>query len=69
MRACYPDNGVIGAAVHASGAPDVPVADTADPLLASLFCLAPSSSATLNTLFGLPGLGRSELDFHVVARP
>ncbi len=57
-RPCYPDNGVIGGSVSATGFPSPFFDDFAFPGLAGLFCVGPTSSAALNVSAGLPGLGR-----------
>jgi len=55
-RECFTDNGLLGAIVNATG-----VANGPNPTVAALFCLGPASSATVNSAWGLPGLGRLEL--------
>lgn len=58
-RPCYSDNGMLGAAVTASGTATPPVAGVAFPTdLAALSCLGPTSSPVTNIVFGLPGLAR-----------
>ena len=55
--------------VRAIGAADVPVHDTASPTLASVFCVAPTGSASVNNVAGLPGPGRLTLQGTATARP
>jgi len=68
-RKCYLDNGVIGGSIDAFGMASVPVNDAADPTLASLFCLRPVASSSINSAAGLPGLARLELMGHVQGQP
>jgi hypothetical protein len=58
FRNCY-DN-----SVTATGLADVPVNHEADPTLAAMFCIAPTTSPAVNSVAGLPGLGRLELPGH-----
>ncbi len=62
---CY-DNGLVGDSVSADGNADAsaPGDHFADPTLAALFCIGPTTSSALNTAAGLPGLGRLELTGH-----
>jgi hypothetical protein len=68
FRECF-DNGVVGDTVTATGTHQTPVADESDPTLASLFCVGPTTSASVNSAAGLPGLGRLELPGHARALP
>jgi hypothetical protein len=61
LRPCYLDNGVIGGSITAQGQADPPTGGRANPTFASLFCIAPVGSASVNSVAGLPGLGRIEL--------
>ncbi len=61
FRDCFLDNGTIGNSVNATGAAKVPVNDQSNPTLASLFCIGPTASGSVNAAAGLPGLGRLEL--------
>jgi len=61
FRDCFLDNGTIGNAVNATGVAKVPVNDQSNPTLASLFCIGPTTSGSVNGAAGLPGLGRLEL--------
>jgi hypothetical protein len=63
-RPCFPDNGVVGNQVDATGQPDPPVGHQSDPTLASSFCIGPTSSGAVNGVAGIPGLGRLELPGH-----
>jgi hypothetical protein len=60
-RPCFLDDGVVGGADVATGLVSAPVHDVANPTLASLFCVGPTSSGSVNSAAGLPGLGRLEL--------
>jgi hypothetical protein len=68
-RECFSDQGVVGGTVDASGVVDAPVNDEADPTLAALFCIGPTSSSAVNGVAGLPGLGRLELEGHAIGLP
>jgi hypothetical protein len=63
-RDCFLDNGVLGGTVVSTGLADPPVGHQSDPILASLFCVGPTSSGAVNSAAGLPGLGRLELTGH-----
>ncbi len=65
FRDCF-DNGTLGETVKATGQPDPPVAHMSDPKLAAMFCIGPTTSASVNNAAGLPGLGRLELTGHAV---
>ena len=40
--------------------------DASNPTLASLFCIGPTTSGSVNAAAGLPGLGRLELQGHAI---
>jgi hypothetical protein len=61
FRPCFLDNGQIGGSVSAFGKADVPVGGVSHPTLSSLFCIGPTTSPSVNTAAGLPGLGRLSL--------
>jgi hypothetical protein len=61
FRECFTDNGQTGATVHVQGVADAPVNNVSSPTLGSFFCLPPTSSGSVNTVTGLPGLGRLTL--------
>ncbi|HEY2386093.1 MAG TPA: hypothetical protein VGK30_03965 [Candidatus Binatia bacterium] len=63
FRDCF-DNGVVGESDNATGHADPPVNHQSNPSLAALFCIGPTSSASVNSAAGLPGLGRLELMGH-----
>jgi len=69
FRACFLDNGTIGNTVNATGVAQAPVHDQANPTLASLFCIGPTTSGSVNAAAGLPGLGRLELPGVAVGAP
>ncbi len=68
FRDCF-DNGVVNETVTATGVQSAPVNDQADPTLAALFCIGPTSSSSVNSAAGLPGLGRLELGGHAQGLP
>jgi hypothetical protein len=47
--------------VDATGVVSTPSGDQSTPTLASLFCIGPTTSGSVNAAAGLPGLGRLEL--------
>ena len=47
--------------ITVNGMEDTPVNDTSHPILASLFCIAPTGSSSVNAVAGLPGLGKLKL--------
>ena len=65
FRECY-DNGNMGDTVTSTGQADPPSGHISDPTLAALFCVGPTSSGSVNSAAGLPGLGRLELGGHSV---
>ncbi len=64
FRDCFTDNGAIGGSISATGVDDPPVNNEADPTLASLFCLGPTTAPAVNVVAGFPGPGRLELPEH-----
>jgi hypothetical protein len=58
FRDCFTDNGVIGGAVTATGVPSPSCGGAGSGVVGALFCVPPTSSSSVNTVFGLPGLGR-----------
>jgi hypothetical protein len=60
-RPCFLDGGVVGGTIDAFGANDPPVNDLSVPTLASVFCIAPTTSGAINSAAGLPGAGRVTL--------
>jgi hypothetical protein len=65
FRNCF-DNGIVGETLEASGHADPPSGHQSNPTLAALFCVGPTTSASVNSAAGLPGLGRLELTGHSV---
>jgi hypothetical protein len=61
-RPCYLDNGAIGGQVAAQGQFATPIDHWSHPTFASVFCIAPTASAAVNNVAGLPGAGRLALD-------
>ncbi len=59
---CFPGyNGVIGDTISATGAAAAPRNHAGTQTFASVFCLAPTGSSSVNTVAGLPGPGRLTL--------
>ncbi len=59
FRECFTDdNGAIGGDVSVGGVADPFTGNTSNPTLGALFCIAPTSSSSVNSVTGLPGLGR-----------
>ncbi len=70
FRDCFTDNGAVDASVSASGVADPPDANgESDPTIAALFCIGPTSASAVNSVGGLPGLGRIELPSHARELP
>ncbi len=53
----------------AVGMADVPMHDTANPTLASVFCVAPTGASSVNNVAGLPGPSRITIKGTAVAHP
>lgn len=68
-RPCFTGDGIVGGAVHVTGAPDVPCGGLSHPTVGSFFCVAPTGSGAVNTAAGLPGLGRVRIPGRVVVAP
>lgn len=68
-RPCFTGDGIVGGAVHVTGAPDVPCGGLSHPTVGSFFCVAPVGSGSVNTAAGLPGLGRVRIPGRVVVAP
>ncbi|HEY2386790.1 MAG TPA: PQQ-binding-like beta-propeller repeat protein [Candidatus Binatia bacterium] len=69
FRECFLDRGQIGGHDDASGQSFAPMQDGGDPTLASLLCVGPTASSSVNGAVGLPGLERIERVTHLQARP
>ena len=69
LRECYLDNGNVGGVLEADGQASPPVNDVSNPLLASIFCVPPTSSTSVNSASGLPGPARLTLRGTAQARP
>jgi hypothetical protein len=65
FRECFLDNGVIGGHVDATGQVAAFTLDHADPTLAELSCIPPTTTPAINTVVGLPGLQRIERAVHI----
>jgi len=61
FRECYTDNGTSGNSLQVQGNPDPFVAGVSNGTLGSFFCVAPTTSGSVNAVAGLPGLGRLTL--------
>jgi hypothetical protein len=62
-RVCYAGyTGDIGDKIEAQGSFTAPINHWSHPTFASVFCIAPTGSAAVNSVAGLPGPGRLELD-------
>ncbi len=48
--------------INLHGMADTPVADVSHPILASMFCIGPTGSSSVNAVAGLPGLGKLRLN-------
>ncbi len=68
-RKCFLDNGNPGGELRAVGNASAPVADTSSPMLASVYCVAPTSSSSLYNGVGLPGPARLTMTTTLVAKP
>ncbi len=60
-RACFTDNGVLGASVTVTGSPDVPCGAISKSSVGALFCAPAAQASAVNAAEGLPGLGRLRL--------
>jgi hypothetical protein len=59
FRECFTDDtGAVGGDVQVCGAAGPLGCTTSSPVLGTLFCIPPTSSASVNAVSGLPGLGR-----------
>lgn len=67
-RRCYLDNGLLNPAgqIEAQGKHAAPINHWSHPTFASVFCVAPTASSSVNIAAGLPGAGRLELDGEAV---
>jgi hypothetical protein len=61
LRKCFLDNGNVGGVLEADGQASPPVNDVSNPRLASIFCVPPTSSTSVNSASGLPGPARLTL--------
>jgi hypothetical protein len=58
-----------GGEVVAQGVQDTPVGDEADPTLAAIFCIGPTTAPAVNAAAGLPSAGKLELMGHARGLP
>jgi len=61
LRECFTDNGVSGNAVQVQGSPDPFVGGVSNGTLGTFFCVGPTTAPAVNSVAGLPGLGRLTL--------
>jgi hypothetical protein len=59
---CFPDNGVIGMSVTATGIGDEPTAGIFHPTVAGLACFEPTGFSFSDAALGLPGPARATLE-------
>jgi len=64
-RDCFRDNGVIGNSITGSGVAGVPSGHQSDGVLATVHCVGPTASGSINTSAGLPGPERLEVPTHM----
>ncbi|MBI3767895.1 MAG: hypothetical protein HY271_05285 [Deltaproteobacteria bacterium] len=69
FRECYTDNGQLGGTVQVQGVANPPVNNVSSPTLGSLFCVPPTGSSSVNSVAGLPGLGRLTLSGTAILFP
>ena len=69
LRECFLDNGDIGGVLRADGEASAPIDSVSTPRLASIFCIAPTVSESVNAVSGLPGPARLTLRGTATARP
>jgi hypothetical protein len=65
-RECFTTDGVVGDDIKVEGAADAGCGNIAKPKLGTIFCIPPTEGGSVNTVAGLPGPGR--LDLQVEAR-
>jgi hypothetical protein len=63
FRDCFLDNGVIGGGVDVTGVPYPSCGGVGSGSVGALFCVPPTSSGSVNSVSGLPGLGRVVLPY------
>lgn len=63
FRDCFTDNGGIGGSVTVTGVPYPTCGNTGTGAAGALFCVPPTSSGSVNSVSGLPGLGRIRLPY------
>ena len=69
FRDCFLDNGVPGGSVTVSGVPYPKCGDSGTGTIGALFCIPPTSAASVNAVSGLPGLGRVTLPYTATFLP
>jgi hypothetical protein len=57
-RECFAGNGIVGSSVSVAGYVGVPGGTSYSAALGAFACMAPTSSAAVNAVFGFPGLAR-----------
>jgi hypothetical protein len=73
-RKCFLTGGFTGTrlgtnTLTAVGMADAPMADTSNPTLASVFCVGPTGSSSVNAVSGLPGPGRTTIKGAALGQP
>jgi len=63
FRDCFTDNGMIGGTVTVTGVPYPTCGGTGSGTIGGFFCVAGTSSSSINNASGLPGLGRVTLPY------
>jgi len=63
FRDCFLDNGVVGGGVDVTGVPYPSCGGLGSGSVGALFCVPPTSSGSVNSVSGLPGLGRVVLPY------
>ncbi len=63
FRDCFLDNGTVGGSVTVSGVPYPSCGGVGSGTVGALFCVPPTSSGSVNSVSGLPGLGRVALPY------
>ncbi|MBI3767626.1 MAG: hypothetical protein HY271_03905 [Deltaproteobacteria bacterium] len=69
FRDCFTDNGALTGTVTATGVPYPTCGGTGTGTVGALFCVPPTSSGSVNSVSGLPGLGRVTLPYTATFNP
>jgi hypothetical protein len=72
LRSCFANTGQAGEPIRAIGAADPEASGSSEPVFAAVFCIPPTTNPVVNSVVGLPGLGRltltGTLNFHFRGR-